>query len=527
MSNLPDIKSERTVDDIFEEIDQIDVTKIELQPEVVKYFATVHAYLRCFDELEAVYHQVDPTKKLANCDMPDIRRPIQQLSLGGEPVKNLVQLYEVAEIFPPVFGAKVEDLLGKVAATSADNAEESSPCGVHFRLPPVQYSKLKGKQRASEKARNEYSKQEPGPPESLLYDIVRGSVLFDSADQLLEFLEVVRGDESIEIIKSTNRFRSPTHSGYRDWNLQLQISTEDGSIKHICELQLHHNVIKEASERIGSLDYYRFFRVYFAGATPDVVEERREDLRLICDSGSLNLDFLWGSIQNPLEISRTIRLADFFENHVQDYQLAMIITNVIRTSFEPTALYTAMGRLFQNQIELEEAMVMYQKALEIRLQELGPGHADTVQTYNSMAVVLRSEGKLEEALILHQKALGMRLKELGPYHANIAETYTSMAVILQNQGKLEQAIARYQNALDIRLTALGPDHATTAETYNDLAITFAQHGRLDEAMAMSQKALNIKLKALGPDHSSTTNTKALVEWMHNLTSGTWEEMEQA
>ncbi|CAJ1921999.1 unnamed protein product [Cylindrotheca closterium] len=521
MSNFSDSKMERTVDDIFAEIDQIDITKIEPQPEVVKYFETVQAYFLCFNELEAVYNQVDPTRKLTNYDMPDFTRPIRQLYLGGEPVKNFVELYEVAEIILPVFVAKVENLMGKVATMDKD-----SSCNVQFRLPPG-HSKLKGKQRASEKAEVDYSKKEAGPPESWLHDIVRGSVMFDNTGQMLDFLDLLRGDKSIEIVKSTNRFRNPTLSGYRDWNLQLKISTKDGITKHICELQLHHRVIKDASEVLGSLDYYRFFREYFVGATGGAMEDRMNDLRPLCDGGSLNLASLWCSIQNPLETDRMIRLAELFENHVHDYQLAMIITNVIRTCLEPAVLYTTLGRLFQKQMDLEEARIMYQKSLEVRLKELGPGHADTVQTYICLATVLRNEGKLDQAIIRYEKALDIRLQELGPDHATTAEMYSSLAVTYTQQGKLDQAIIRYQKALGIRLQALGPDHTTTGETYNSLAVMYARQGKLDEAIAMSQKAMSIKLMALGPDHSSTANTKALVEWMHSMKSETWEEVQQA
>ena len=129
----------------------------------------------------------------------------------------------------------------------------------HFKLLPGENT-FKGKQRASEKARDSYSTKEPGPPESWLFDIVRGSILFENADQIFDFLNLIRDDKSIAVLKSKNRFRNPTLSGYRDWNLQLRISTNDGSIKHICELQLHLQVIKGSS-------HYEIFRSYHSGET--------------------------------------------------------------------------------------------------------------------------------------------------------------------------------------------------------------------------------------------------------------------
>lgn len=114
------------------------------------------------------------------------------------------------------------------------------------------------------------------------------------------FLELIREEDSINMIKSKNRyvapsgwtlftsdinaatclpeqsklmhciwylfiFKRPTLTGYRDWNLHLRIVDDSGK-SHICELQLHHEAIKSADETLRSHTYYEFFRSYYAGA---------------------------------------------------------------------------------------------------------------------------------------------------------------------------------------------------------------------------------------------------------------------
>jgi len=302
--------------------------------------------------------------------------------------------------------------------------------------------------------------------------------LFDNADQILDFLELIRADESIEIVKSKNRFRNPTLSGYRDWNLQLQISSNDGSMKHICELQLHLEEIKEAAVKLGSHKYYEFFRKYYAGAT-DTLEGRLDDLRMICKGGSFNTQFLGDVLRNPLDLSCMIRIAGLFEDQLNDYQLAIIVINILREIFlRPADFFTRMGILFWKQGKLEEALTMHQEALDIRLKALGPDHTDTADSYNNIALVLNDQGKLEEALALYQLALDIKLKALGPDHTNTADSYNNMALVLNDQGKLEEAIAMHQKALGIQLTVLGPDHVDMADTYNNMGCVLCKQGKL-------------------------------------------------
>ena len=66
LCSLSDAESELSVEVFFAEIDQVDIDNIEIRPDTLKYFETIAAYLKCHDELEASYHEMDPTHKLAN-----------------------------------------------------------------------------------------------------------------------------------------------------------------------------------------------------------------------------------------------------------------------------------------------------------------------------------------------------------------------------------------------------------------------------------------------------------------------------
>ena len=122
--------------------------------------------------------------------------------------------------------------------------EETTDCKVTF-------APLKGRVRAQEKADDDYGKRTPGPAECLLYDIVRGSVEFSTAEKLIQCLEWLQNDPTIHIVKAKNRFQTPTLTGYRDLNLHIRIPGE-----HICELQIHHHAIRQLNIELKSHDFY-------------------------------------------------------------------------------------------------------------------------------------------------------------------------------------------------------------------------------------------------------------------------------
>jgi tetratricopeptide (TPR) repeat protein len=53
--------------------------------------------------------------------------------------------------------------------------------------------------------------------------------------------------------------------------------------------------------------------------------------------------------------------------------------------------------LYQSQGRYEEAERLYQQALEVWEEKLGPKHPDTLATVKGLALVYQSQGRYEEA----------------------------------------------------------------------------------------------------------------------------------
>jgi tetratricopeptide (TPR) repeat protein len=79
----------------------------------------------------------------------------------------------------------------------------------------------------------------------------------------------------------------------------------------------------------------------------------------------------------------------------------------------------------------------------------------------------QNQGKYEEAEPLYQRALDIFEQKLGPNHPHIAFTLHNLANLYRDQGKDQRAEPLYQRALAICEQRLGPDHPRTMKLRND------------------------------------------------------------
>ena len=78
----------------------------------------------------------------------------------------------------------------------------------------VQFPPLKGRERALQKADDDYIKQKPATAVPWFYDVVRGSIQFSTIEQVEQSILQILDDPSIAIVKAKNRFQRPSLTGY-------------------------------------------------------------------------------------------------------------------------------------------------------------------------------------------------------------------------------------------------------------------------------------------------------------------------
>ena len=102
-----------------------------------------------------------------------------------------------------------------------------------------------------------------------------------------------------------------------------------------------------------------------------------------------------------------------------------------------------------------KANAYHQRALKIKLEQLGPNHVSVASSYNNLGIVCRNKGDLEQASDYHQRAMKILLEQLEPSHGNVAASYNSLGNVCLEKGDLEQADDYCQRALKTSFTTIG------------------------------------------------------------------------
>lgn len=494
-------------------------TANELRSETKEFLHTLHKYLHCREQMDSKYQEIDEFRQIASYPVPtdsggieangkDFKTEYQQKAISGIPVQTLEELYEAATLAEAVYVEKMTQLVSKLRKDDDATAKDE----INLRIATI-----KGRERALRKATDDYGNRKPGPAVTWLYDIVRGSIEFSSATQLLECLESIQQDPSMHIVKAKNRFQNPSLSGYRDLNLHIRLQVSEDCF-HVCEIQIHHKAILKLDSELHSHDYYEYFRLYFGGATSSL-RERLADLKLIGDGGALDNSFLLRLLETSTDENRLKRLAGLFRYQLCEYHWALRVYKKLlqvrchlygSQHFKVANTYNHLGGVLMEQGKLNHAMTLFRLALHIYETTTSDDHLSVPRTYRRMAIVLRKQGNLDKAMELFEKALEI-------HHNNIvcqdeeedflfvAGTYHNMANVFLYQGKLDEALEWNQKSLEIYERTLGEEHSSVAMTYSNLANVYKEKGDYDQAMILHQLSLEIYKKTLGEEHSSVAH----------------------
>jgi len=135
-----------------------------------------------------------------------------------------------------------------------------------------------------------------------------------------------------------------------------------------------------------------------------------------------------------------------------------------------------LGGAFSKKGEVDEAIVQYQKALQIK--------PDYPEAHNNLGIALFQKGKVDEAIVHYQKAL--------QFNPDYPEAHNNLGNALLQRGRVDEAIVHYQKALQF--------NPTYAEAHNNLGNALLRKGKVDEAIVQYQKALQFN-----PDYSKAHN----------------------
>ena len=171
-----------------------------------------------------------------------------------------------------------------------------------------------------------------------------------------------------------------------------------------------------------------------------------------------------------------------------------------------------IGIGFENVGDIDRAALFYDKALHLLSNTVAAQNSKVslADLHRNLASIQETNGSASNALDLYQQALSLYLESVGPSHPNTAAAYFGIGKQCERLERDADAEEAFKKALSIRQTTLGHKHPDTG--YCCLSLGHIQLRRQERvaAQAMFQQALSIFKVTLGPEHQDTKSAWGLV-----------------
>lgn len=163
--------------------------------------------------------------------------------------------------------------------------------------------------------------------------------------------------------------------------------------------------------------------------------------------------------------------------------------------------YIETGRIKRSMARPDEAIIDFNKALEIRTSILGPNHPDVAECMVLLGdVYTLYDVNRDSAEFLYRHALQILQPKYQSYHPSLLHALGSYADLQSENGNHKQAQDLIERSLEVRQTVFGDNHPMTADGLNQLAEAFYEQGLYKKAADFYRKGLKIKAETLGRNH---------------------------
>lgn len=153
--------------------------------------------------------------------------------------------------------------------------------------------------------------------------------------------------------------------------------------------------------------------------------------------------------------------------------------------------------------KLENALKFLEQAWLQRAANLGRTHRDTLRSLNELAAACLATGDLERATTLANQAVDELSATLGVDHIDTLLSQSCLASVEKAAGRLKSAVTRFEVVVTGMKSKLGDEHSYTLAAMNNLGLAYLADGQLELAVPLFELAKEIQQRRLGPDHLHT------------------------
>lgn len=173
------------------------------------------------------------------------------------------------------------------------------------------------------------------------------------------------------------------------------------------------------------------------------------------------------------------------------------------------AIYLTMqlGNITHPSLESRE---MYKDAYERAMRTLPAEDSDALMAMANYGHSLEAAGEIDQALEITRRCLELRTRVFGPDHPNTLDTQTNMAVLLQHQGKLEEASDLVESMLKTQERVLSWNHPShIADRLNGSMLLF-EAGRYQACADLMERNIEAALDRYGGPCERSINSRGLL-----------------
>ena len=168
------------------------------------------------------------------------------------------------------------------------------------------------------------------------------------------------------------------------------------------------------------------------------------------------------------------------------------LMHTIGTVYRQLGLYDSAGSHFE-------------RALEIRQEQLGREHPEIAKSLGSVAMVYRLQGRHEQAEPLYQDSLEILEETLGAAHPELASSLNGLGIVCWRQGRYEEAESHFRRALELSEKVTGTVDPEMPKILNNLAIIYSERGRFTDALPLYERALTVLEQTQGREDPETAS----------------------
>ncbi|UCE03180.1 MAG: tetratricopeptide repeat protein, partial [Candidatus Latescibacterota bacterium] len=160
----------------------------------------------------------------------------------------------------------------------------------------------------------------------------------------------------------------------------------------------------------------------------------------------------------------------------------------------------AMGRVYQNLADYDQADQFLQQALDMRQTHLGERHPDVAKSLSALGYLRKHQGEFGDGKALAEQALSIQRDALPPDHIDTAWSLYYLGSIEGRMGEFSSAREHLENARAIFEKREGPYSLAVSWCLQDLAGAYGAAGDGAKRLEYYKRALEVKKRILPADH---------------------------